>query len=70
MKIKKKDNISWQQDQITDVFVLYIQHLPFPKATTNRVLRTWKLVDYAKKIIKSSHVVLSSCLANKEQEKY
>lgn len=29
-----------------------------------------KLVDYAKKIIKSSHVVLSSCLASKEQEKY
>lgn len=70
MKIKK-DNISWQQDQITDVFVLYIQqHLPFPKATTNRVLRKWKLVDYAKKIIKSSHMVLSSCLASKEQEKY
>lgn len=40
MKIKMKDNISWLQDQITHVFVLYIQqHLSFPRATTSRVLR-------------------------------
>lgn len=61
MKIKTKDNINWLQDEITHVFVLYIQQrLSFPTATASRVLRQRKLLDYARKIIEQLRVIWSS----------